>query len=228
MIQYRVSSVKDLQVVIDHFDKYPLITQKLADYLLFKQAFELVKRKEHLTTKGFHEIIAIKASSNLGLSEKLKQHFTDISPLSRSVVVNTEIKDPYWFAGFTDAEGCFLIGIRRSLSHKIGYQVYLRLSIGLHSRDELVMKSLVSYLGCGQYKKTSELVGVFIIFNFTEINEKISPFFKKYPLKGAKLKDFEDFCKVADIMKVNGHLTELGLEQIRLIKMGMNRGRTHS
>jgi hypothetical protein len=36
-IQLRVSSVKDLQVIIDHFDKYPLITQKLADYLLFKR-----------------------------------------------------------------------------------------------------------------------------------------------------------------------------------------------
>lgn len=25
--------------IIKHFDKYPLVTQKLADYLLFKQAF---------------------------------------------------------------------------------------------------------------------------------------------------------------------------------------------
>jgi hypothetical protein len=27
-ILYRVSSVKDLRVIIDHFDKYPLITQR--------------------------------------------------------------------------------------------------------------------------------------------------------------------------------------------------------
>jgi len=33
-IQYRISSVKDLAVVIDHFDKYPLITQKRADFSL--------------------------------------------------------------------------------------------------------------------------------------------------------------------------------------------------
>jgi len=51
-IQLRVSSVKDLQVIIDHFDKYPLVTQKLADYLLFKRVFELIKRKEHLTHEG--------------------------------------------------------------------------------------------------------------------------------------------------------------------------------
>jgi len=104
--------------------------------------------------------------------------------------------------------------------------VLLRFTIGLHSRDELVLKSLASYLGCGRYKKSSESVGVFIIGNLTEINEKIIPLFE--PLKGAKLKDFEDFCRVADIKKVDGHKTELGLEQIRLIKMGMNRGRTRS
>jgi len=34
---YRVQSVKDLQAIIVHFDKYPLITQKHADYQLFKR-----------------------------------------------------------------------------------------------------------------------------------------------------------------------------------------------
>jgi hypothetical protein len=228
MIRYRVSSVKDLQVIIDNFDKYPLITQKQADYFLFKRAFELVKRKEHLTIKGFHEIIAIKASMNLGLSEKLKQHFPNINPLSRPVSVITEIKDPYWLAGFTEGEGCFLIMIQKSPSHKIGYQVRLRFSIGLHSRDELVMKNMVSYLGCGKYYKSSEFVGVFLSVDFSEINDKIIPFFKQYSLKGAKSKDFDDFCKVAEIMKVKGHTSEKGLEQIRLIKMRMNRGRARS
>jgi hypothetical protein len=36
-----VSSIKELEVIINHFDKYPLLTQKQADYLLFKSAFAL-------------------------------------------------------------------------------------------------------------------------------------------------------------------------------------------
>jgi hypothetical protein len=36
-LQYRVKSVKDLIFIVEHFEKYPLITQKQADYLLFKQ-----------------------------------------------------------------------------------------------------------------------------------------------------------------------------------------------
>ena len=44
-----VIAIKDLQVVIEHFDKYPLRTQKLADYNLFKQAYNIILKQEHLT-----------------------------------------------------------------------------------------------------------------------------------------------------------------------------------
>jgi len=35
----RVESIKELQVIVDHFDKYPLISAKVVDYLLFKKMF---------------------------------------------------------------------------------------------------------------------------------------------------------------------------------------------
>jgi hypothetical protein len=36
-IQYRIDSLREIyNVLIPHFDKYPLITQKKADFLLFK------------------------------------------------------------------------------------------------------------------------------------------------------------------------------------------------
>lgn len=47
-MQYRVSSLSNLQVIIEHFDKYPLITQKRADYLLFKEAVNLIKKNIYL------------------------------------------------------------------------------------------------------------------------------------------------------------------------------------
>jgi hypothetical protein len=40
--------------------------------------------------------------------------------------------------------------------------------------------------------------------------------------------DFNDFCKIADLMQNKSHLTPDGLEQIRQIKSGMNRGRVYS
>lgn len=66
--QYRVESVEELQVIIDHFDKYSLMTGKAPDYALFKKAFNLIKAGQHLNKKGLLEIIGIKASLNLGLN----------------------------------------------------------------------------------------------------------------------------------------------------------------
>jgi hypothetical protein len=54
----------DLSIIIDQFNKYPLITKKLVDYELFKQIFEFIKSKEHLTVEGLKKIITISPSMN--------------------------------------------------------------------------------------------------------------------------------------------------------------------
>jgi hypothetical protein len=112
---------KELKVIIDHFDKYPLITQKQVNFKLFKQVVEMLSRKEHLTIEGIHKLIAIKASINLGLSEELKAAFPDTIPVMRPIVEDQEIKDSNWLSGFTSAEGCFLIIIKQKLTS--GYYV---------------------------------------------------------------------------------------------------------
>ena len=59
---YSVQSVKDISnVIIPHFDKYPLLTQKRADFELFKSAVDLINRKVHRTPEGLQEIVNIRA-----------------------------------------------------------------------------------------------------------------------------------------------------------------------
>jgi len=60
------------------FLNYSLLTQKKADFLLFKNIIDLMKNKEHLTLEGLKKIVAFKASINLGLSELLLNEFSDI------------------------------------------------------------------------------------------------------------------------------------------------------
>jgi hypothetical protein len=94
-VQYRVSSLKDLiEYVIPHFDKYPLITQKNADFDLFKQIVEIQRKKEHLTLEGLKKVLSIKASSNLGLSEAAKNAFPNIIPVERPKVELPEQINP--------------------------------------------------------------------------------------------------------------------------------------
>ena len=90
----QVSAFKDMPAVIAFFDKYPLITQKLADYLLFKQAYEMIKNQEHLTLEGLSKLVGIKASLNNGLPAQLKEVYPDVEPVNRLNVVNKEIPDP--------------------------------------------------------------------------------------------------------------------------------------
>jgi hypothetical protein len=204
---YMVRSVKDLAVIIDHFDKYPLITQKQADYILFKQALELINRKEHLTSEGLQKIVNIRASMNNGLTEVLTESFLNTTSIPRPLVLNSEIKDPNWLAGFTVGEGCFYVKISKSKT-KLGEAVQLIFQITQHTRDELLLFNFKNYLGCGKYYAiTGKDFGDFRVSRISDITEKIIPFFTKYCLQGAKSKDFEDFCKVVYLMEKKAHLT---------------------
>lgn len=72
LIQYRIQTFDELAILINHLENYPLITQKRADYELFKNAYELMLKKEHLNKVGLNKIVSLKASLNLGLSVLLK------------------------------------------------------------------------------------------------------------------------------------------------------------
>ena len=222
-IQWQVKSRKELKVILDHFDKYPLITNKQADYNAWKLAYFIIKNKEHLTNEGLHRIVAIRASMNLGLSDVLKKAFPDVVPVTRSIVLDQKIQDPNWLAGFTGGEGCFSINILKDRT-KHGEAVHLDFRLTQHERDKILMKSFIKYLNCGTVNKNRD-VCVFRVTKFDDIINKIIPFFKKHPIYGVKALDFADWCQVAYMIQDKKHLTPEGLEKIKQIKAGMNRGR---
>lgn len=75
-------------------DRYPLITQKISDYKIWRQVITMMERKEHLTQGGLKKIVAFKANLNQGLSDKLKAAFPDVVPIPRPLVKNQTILDP--------------------------------------------------------------------------------------------------------------------------------------
>ena len=95
LIQLRVQSLQKLETVINHFQKFPLITKKRADFDLLKKVFILMKNKEHLTPEGLRKIVAIRAAMNLGLSEKLQVAFPDVVRVERPLVELPLSIDPY-------------------------------------------------------------------------------------------------------------------------------------
>lgn len=228
---YTVASVKDLeQKIIPHFVKYPLLTKKWGDFILFCSAVNLIIQKKHLSLEGIEEIISIRASLNLGLTDTLKENFPNIKPINKPIrTENIAIYSPYWFAGFTEAEGCFWVSVNKSNSYKIGYQTQLLFTVAQHSRDEKLIESFVKYLECGKIQKGYNDASVnFIVTKFKDLDNKILPFFLKYNLLCSKNKEFTDFCNIHSLVKSKAHLTEKGLNKILEIKSGMNRGRKFS
>ena len=226
IVNYSIDSIKDLNNLIFHLEKYPLLTQKAADFLLFKKAVELVNNKAHLTVEGIKKIVNIKASMNLGLSDMLISEFAKYIPVERPVInYDNVILNPYWISGFVSAEGNFDVRLP-STNSKLGYRVQLRFRISQHSRDLILMQKIVEYLGSGKiYKYAGKSTVSFTIVDFKDITNILVPFFNENPLIGMKLYDYIDWCKIHSLMLNRFHLTVEGINSIRKIKSGMNTAR---
>lgn len=103
----------------------------------------------------------------------------------------------------------------------------LVLQITQNERDKELLETIRSYFGNGGIERVSSTSSAlnFKISSFSFIYEKIIPFFRQHPIIGVKSEDFFDWVKVAELMKDNKHCTSEGLDQIRQIKEGMNKGR---
>lgn len=86
------------------------------------------------------------------------------------------------------------------------------------------MRSFLDYFNCGNISKNSTWID-YTVAKHEDLALKIIPFFDKYPIVGVKLQDYLDFKKVAELMRTKDHLTTSGLQKIREIKVGMNKGR---
>src|SRR5690606_111863 len=117
-------------------------------------------------------------------------------------------------SGFTSGEGSFSVRVFDSSHNITGSQVQLRFQLTQQSRDLELMENIIKYLSCGKISKRGDIIDIHVT-KFTDITEKIIPLFDKYPVIGVKRENFNDFCRVALLMKEKVHLTKEGLEQIR-------------
>ena len=217
-VEYRVFSIKELKVVLNHFGKFTLISHKYGDYSLFKQAYEFLINRQHLTSEGLRKIISIKASINNGLSESLKIAFPDIIPVKRPIKENISIYNPQWLAGFTSGEGSFGVKIRNMNSSSF---IELIFQINQHNRDKELIALIPEYLGCGRVYKHSVNAVVYRVSKRSDLTEIIIPFFIKYPILGIKALDFQSFTYILKLIKNEAHYSKDGLNQIIRIKTNM-------
>lgn len=105
---FAVSSIKDLNnVIIPHFEKYPLLTTKKLSFIYFKNILSLMKDKKHLNPEGLHIIMSTRGvMNNQNFVAGYERPLLEIPKPLLPKLNKTDIT-PEWLAGFTDAEGCF-------------------------------------------------------------------------------------------------------------------------
>ena len=229
----RVSDIQELEVIIDHFKNYPLVSAKHSDFLLFEQCYYIIKKKEHMTQEGFKRILDLRASLNKGLSLELQEAFPDINPVVRPEYKFKGIPHPNWISGFATGDSTFSVSIEKSTS-KVGKRVRLIFGTCLHIREKGLLKGIANYFSLYNSDITTSNKEMSIqsseknntcllqIKNNSDIENKIIPFFKEYPIKGVIALDFNDWCKVAELVKNKEHLNIEGLNKIIEIVDGIN------
>lgn len=229
IVIWRVRSIEEIKVIIDHIECFPLLTKKKFDFFLFKEALKIINDKDHLKEEGLIKLVSLKASMNKGLSNILKDAFSDIKlslanydrEIPKFLDIEFKDLDPNWIAGFTEAEGCFFVVVQENTA-KGSHQIKLGFQVSQHVRDTLLIKSLINYFECGRTEPAGKSGISFRITKVKNIIDVVNPFFEKYPLLGSKAKDFKDWKEIAQLMNNKAHLTKEGLNKIKEIKSKMN------
>lgn len=223
---YRVTSLALLnKVIIPHFIKYPLLTKKQGDFILWCKVIDIITNKEHLTFKGFYTILSYYKSINRGISKNIRKFYSneEIRSVEMPTITLPTKLESQWVSGFVAGDGGFSVYPTTTSTRK---KLYYRFHVAQHSKDIELMKLLQKTLNCGfVQERSNKLRCDFIVQDFDSIFNIIIPFFESYPLKNIKSKDFDSFKECFSIIKSGKHLTEEGFNKIKKINLSMNNNR---
>jgi hypothetical protein len=135
-----------------------------------------------------------------------------------------------YVVGLVDGEGSFNVHVwTPKASSKRRALVELRFYLKLVNKDRSLLKKLHKFFKCGKiyrqndYRPNHQHCSRFEVFNRSELEEKIVPFFMANPLQSiTKKKDFGLFAKILKMVMQKKHLTETGLQRIQALKDQMH------
>ena len=135
-----------------------------------------------------------------------------------------------YIVGITDGEGCFYVNFSKVEAYKTGFRIQLHFHMKLQERDKDLLFRVCKTLKCGNvYFQRDNRENHTHCYRYTvgsqkDIFEKIIPFFQQHQLQTfSKRKSFDAFCRIAEIVKIGGHLNLKGIEKIKKIKSTMNK-----
>ena len=216
---FYVNIIKEIEILIDIFDKHPLWTHKQLDFKSFKYAF--------FNKDNYLRIMEIKSNMNAK-----RFNFVDyVLPDYRDIT-------PYWLVGFVEGDGCFCISKMKAyfyLCQKddqilgiickflIYFSAKEHLISNIDNYEELVVTPFMSPKV--RKKKNINPINVISICDQDIIYQYIGPFFPKRIFITRKGFDFYIWLLCIHLI-INGYFKlKEGKKLILLLSINMNNAR---
>ena len=132
-----------------------------------------------------------------------------------------------FLAGFALGEASFMIVCRNRQTRHGGWRISAAFNVSQHDRAPLDL--FRQTLGCGTTRRAGNGGWYWEVNRLSDIQDRIVPFFERFPLLGSKAEDFRRFASAVRIL-ARGRLSPSGYAQVLALREGMNRGgkRRHS
>jgi len=220
---FEVGSEKELRILIDLLDKYPLMGDKYLDYLNFRKAFFLYFDRSGLVTESLKaEIEELRANHNT------KREST-LPPENYKRVITD-----YKILGFIEGEGSFIIQTKE-LTPRFELELtfaqkpllmeiceYLKLRLGLNQPAAKGGIKLRERKPKGNSKPTVrlEIIGIDILHNY------FNAFLSQLEFYSRKKEDFKTFCFICDKLFNKAHINNKEVKDLLLkLSEGINGAR---
>jgi hypothetical protein len=128
----------------------------------------------------------------------------------------------HYVAGFVDGEGSFNVPIRRERDRTMPLRAGLSFNVSQIGTD--LPELLRDVFDCGTVRARRDGVVYYEVTKPKDLQERIFPFFERFPLRGPKADDLAVFITITGIVQSGDHLSPAGLRTIVELRSPMNRG----
>lgn len=203
-MEYIVRDHKSLfNIIIPHFDKYPLRGIKYLDYLSFKEACNIFASNSHRTQDGFNTLLNLSRGMNTyRIFPNNEYYLPDHANVNSS---NYLPLDGNYINGFLAGDGCIHLTTKDA---KFGF---MRLQISQHTHNYKLMESLSHYFNWNLPSRHSKN-SIQLTINFRTSN--LFNHFNQYTLFGSKSIQLAKIQDINQLLSNNQHLEQVGRSRI--------------
>jgi hypothetical protein len=128
----------------------------------------------------------------------------------------------HYVAGFVDGEGSFNVPIRRERDRGLPFRVSLSFNVSQVGPE--APELLRSIFGVGTVRGRADGVYYFEVTKPKDLEERVFPFFDRFPIRGPKANDLAVFRRITELVQSGRHLTPRGIGEVLALRGPMNRG----